>query len=440
VLSFPAVDERGQELLPSSFLQAVRDCFDQETLEKRTLRRRMLIEGYRDDIPLSPAEVRVRVAAGWWSGAGDVQDLPADLRANLGAAAEVVRLRFREREYSPHDGLFRDPQVIAAVGEQFGPERIFSPTALENYVSCPFRFFLEHALRLEPLEEPREEIEVTRRGMAFHRGLARLHSKLQAEGIHQPSPEVHERVLREISAAVEEDVRRAPSPATKELWRLEGLRLLKLAARYQGHWQKFLKPWQERGIAPRPHLFEIDFGLPAAEGQVAHPPLVLEVEGVEVRISGRIDRVDLAELPEGVGFWIIDYKTGRGSHYTAADLAEFRKLQLTLYAHAVEAVLLAGQKARPLGMAYWLVGEQGPKVVLPLRAPVQWLEEQGRWPAIREQLGQWVTTLIRRIRAGAFPLAPRSEHCTQTCPFGQVCRISQARGVGKVWDLALPGG
>jgi ATP-dependent helicase/DNAse subunit B len=325
------------------------------------------------------------------------------------------------------------------VGKQFGPRHVFSPTALEDYVACPFRFFLRHVLHLEPLEEPREQIEVTRRGMAFHRALARLHQQLREQGVHAPGPGVAEAVLREIGTAVEEDVHRAPGAASKELWRIEGQRLLRVAGRYPGHWSRFVEPWLARGVAPRPHLFEADFGLPAPEGQEPVPPLVLREEGVEVCISGRIDRVDLADLDEGLGFWIIDYKTGRSAHYTSTDLAAFRKLQLTLYALAVEAVLLAGQSARPLGLAYWLVSESGPKLALPGRSVALWLEEPGRWHAVRRQLIAWVAKVAEKIREGAFPLAPRSEHCTLTCPYGPVCRIGQARAVGKVWDLPLPG-
>jgi hypothetical protein len=57
---------------------------------------------------------------------------------------------------------------------------------------------------------------------------------------------------------------------------------------------------------------------------------------------------------------------------------------------------------------------------------------------VREQLQGWVVTLVGNIRRGVFPLQPRYEHCTQTCPFGQVCRITQARAVGKTWSLPLP--
>ena len=169
------------------------------------------------------------------------------------------------------------------------------------------------------------------------------------------------------------------------------------------------------------------------------PSLVIRVDDVEVRISGRIDRVDVAQLDDGLGFWIIDYKTGRAGHYTGTDLASFRKLQLTLYALAVEEVLFADRGARPLGLAYWLVSESGPKVALPSRALTQWRDDPRRWLAIREALRQWVARLATNIRRGAFPLAPRSEDCTATCPFGPVCRIGQSRSVGKVFDLPLPG-
>src|SRR5262249_25509233 len=98
-LSYPAVDERGQDLLPSSFLSAVHDCFRPGAIPVE--RRNMLIEGYDRDVPLCPAEQRVRSAL-----------RGTDLSANLAAAAQVVRHRFHDRAYTPFDGRFRDPDVI----------------------------------------------------------------------------------------------------------------------------------------------------------------------------------------------------------------------------------------------------------------------------------------------------------------------------------------
>jgi ATP-dependent helicase/nuclease subunit B len=437
ILSYPAVDQRGQELLPSSFLLAVRACLHPDAFKGKVEQRRMLIQGI-DDEPLSAAEIRVRAAKNYKAGGLDDPALPTDLRANLQDAGKLFENRFESKYHNAYDGLLRNPAVVGELTSIFGPERIFSPTALEEYISCPFKFFLHHVLHLEPLEEPSEEIEVTRRGQAYHRAMARLHRKLKASGVHGPTDAVTQDVTREMTEAVEEDVRRAPSPAAKELWRLEGRRLVRTAERYVAQWRKFLKPWLERGVSPQPDLFEADFGLPTADGSPPVGPLVVRIDDVEVRVSGRIDRVDLVELDDGVGFWIIDYKTGRSGHYTGKALSEYSRLQLTLYALAVEEVLLAGRAARPLGLAYWLEGEGGPKVALPGRAAAQWLDDGSRWRTIREDLRQWVAVLVRNIRQGNFVLQPREENCTQTCSFGQTCRITQARGVGKEGMLSLP--
>jgi ATP-dependent helicase/DNAse subunit B len=460
VLSYPAVDDKGQALLPSSFLSHLLDCFAPGAVPVE--RRNMLIEGYDRDTPLSAAEYRIQVAACGGElqarrvseGNGhpsltlrvSVSPLAPDVRANLADAAELSRLRFHLPDHTPYDGLFRDPAVIAEVQKRFGSEKVFSPTALESYVLCPFRFFLGNVLHLEPLEEPREEIESTDRGLAFHRALSRLHTYLKDRGIHLPEEAVDAELMGRLDEAVEEAARRAPSPAAERLWRIEGQRLKRAAERYRPHWKKFIEPWLPRGVRPQPFYFEVSFGLPVADGETPHDPLVIRVDGVEVRVSGRIDRVDVAELPEGSGashgFWIIDYKTGNPAHYTGSALREFRRLQLTLYALAVQEVLLAGKESRPLGLAYWLVADSGPKTALPAwpKKPVAWFDEADAWGNVREQLRRWVVRLVSNIRQGTFPLKPRSDDCTQTCDFGQVCRISQCREIveGKTWQLPLP--
>jgi ATP-dependent helicase/nuclease subunit B len=435
VLSYQAVDDRGQKLLAGSFFQIVIGLFGQDLVP--TERRHMLLQGLTSDVPLSAAEVRVRKALEWNSGKQNVS-MSEDLWANLAAAQNMEQRRFKDGEFNEFDGLFRAPAALAEVAIAFGPKKVFSPTTLEDYVTCPFRFYLRHGLRLEPLEDPREEIELTRRGLAIHRALARLHRKLLADGIDAPNEEVGKRMQEEMGRAIEEDIQRAPSLASKELWRLEGERMLRLAKRYPDQWNRFLKPWNKRKIAPKPHLFEVDFGLPAAPGQTAAPALTLRLGEEEVLVSGRVDRIDIAELDDGTGFWIIDYKTGLGSHYTGTDLARFSRLQLTIYALGAEEVLLAKEGARPMGLAYWLVGEEGPKIALPQKIADKWLDDPTAWPVVRENLRRWIMTLVRNIRQGNFPLAPRSPDCTLTCPFGQVCRITQSRSVGKIWDLPLP--
>jgi ATP-dependent helicase/nuclease subunit B len=452
ILSYAAVDAKGQPLLPGTFLRAVRECFTAGAIVVE--HQKMLIEGDLTREPLSAAEARSQFADGI-HGAGDGPtghpDLPRALCQNLQWAREVAAARFHSKDYDRYDGWLNHPVARAAVADRFGSHKVFSPTALEGFVACPFRFFLDQVLRLEELEEPGEEVEHTRRGAAYHRALSRLHLKLSAadpQMTRTPLPDrIGTELRNEIDVAVQEYAQRAPSPAARKLWELEGKRLHRSATKYADHWEGFLDPWRKAGAALDPRLLEADFGLPAAGAQVqgavvaeSREPLVLTIGDVEVRIGGRIDRVDIAELKGELGFWIIDYKTGRAASYTAAELARFEKLQLPLYALAVERVFFPGRKARPLGLAYWLVTDTGPKTVSHnARQALGWLNDPKKWSAFRKQLEEWVATVVGRIRDGHFPLAPRSDHCTQTCSFGHVCRISQSRNVGKTWDLPLPG-
>jgi ATP-dependent helicase/nuclease subunit B len=448
VLSYPAVDEKGQTLLPCSFLLAVRDCFLPECLKDESAHlqhRRMLIQGVREDVPLSPAEVRVRLAQHWHAQRSTdavAGGLPDAVVANLRAAAGVAKARFATNDFTPYDGWLANPAIQAELATRFGPGTILSPTALENYVACPFKFFVRSVLKVAPLEEPPEEIESTNQGQAFHRALARLHGRRKESGAHHPDDAVNEELLRYLDDVIKQEAERS-SHAGKVLWDLEGKRLKRFGQRYGSHWRKHVKAWNERAIYPRPELLEVAFGLPTGEDDGRGTRLVVCVDGIEVSVSGRIDRIDIAELPDdqGLGFWVIDYKTGRGANYVARELHEFKKLQLTLYALAAEEVLLAGRRARPMGLAYWLVAEKGVKTGMPgHHQATAWLDDASAWERIRVTLRSWIVRLARGIRAGEFPLKPRSESCTATCDFGEVCRIGQVRKVveRKTWRLPLP--
>ncbi|MCS6850453.1 MAG: PD-(D/E)XK nuclease family protein [Gemmataceae bacterium] len=432
VLSYPAVDPSGQMLLPSSFLEAVCDCFTAGAIPSR--QRKMLIEWHEGDAVLGPAEARVLAARH-----GATTLLGGDVAAHLADAAEMIRCRFTALEHTVFDGWLRQPEVVAAIGEAFGPTRPLSPTALDDYIACPFRFFARHVLRLLPLDEPEEGIDAAHRGSAFHRALARLHRRLQQANIERPTPEVAQQLHAELARAVEEYARRAASDASRTLWQLEGQRLQRLAGRYEKQWSYFLEPWQRQRSSPQPRLFEAAFGI--TPGEASFGPLIIREGDVAVRIAGRIDRIDVTPLRDGLGYWVIDYKTGRASNYSAGRVASLEQLQLPLYALAVEEVLLAGQRARPLGLTYWLVLAEGPKAMLPgHRHKTAWLTDPEAWARYRQQLRAWVIDLVQRIRRGEFPLHPRYEHCTSVCPYSWICRIAQSRSAveRKDWSLPLP--
>ena len=356
VLSYPAVDEKGQPLLPGSFLRVVRECFVPDALPVE--RQRMLIEGYAAREPMSVAEARVQFAAAM-RGRGDIAPwqcpgLPPELcehlrpgRPGRGRPLPGQRVHRLRRLAGRPLGRRRGPRAVWP-GPRLQPDR---PRDLR---------------RLPVQVSPRAGASTRRIGRARRRGrthaprgrlspgAARLHGKLakaDPELTRAVLPEdIGPALLAEIDQAVAEYAARAPSPASRKLWELEGKRLHRSAAKYRGHWEGFVDPWRKAKAVLTPHLLEADFGLVTLEVQSgavsdAATPLVISVGGVEVRIGGRIDRVDVAAIGDEIGFWVIDYKTGRAAKYTAGELTRFERLQLPLYAMAVEQVFFPG--ARP---------------------------------------------------------------------------------------------
>jgi RecB family exonuclease len=409
------VDAKGQEQLPSSFLA---DWRERNEVAKVTTRK-MLIQGYAAEELYSEAERRVRFENELAPGTDGTHVVAAPaVIENLKRAKQLAAARFHDKTFNRFDGGL-SPQFLTAnrdlsgPGSVFDPGHVFSPTALEAYVACPFKFWLGHVLGVEPLDDPPDAVEHTRRGRAIHRAL---------KAFHEAGPDCDDAVTAGVRAAFDkavEEYGRRTGGAVAALWALDAVRLRRTAGRYGGQWQTFRAKESKSGPTPVPKHFESDFG---------RAPLEITVDGIHVRIGGTIDRIDVATLPDGLGFWVIDYKSGRATSYSGAAVARLERLQLPLYALAVERVLFQGQRARPLGLAYWLVTDTGPKSVL----------KKVDWAKFRDQLERWVTAVVAQLRSGAFPLAPRSKDCTATCRHGPVCRIAQHRNSAKRFDLPPP--
>jgi hypothetical protein len=132
VLSYPAVDERGQELLPSSFLGLVRECFEPEAIPVE--RRSMLLEGLDRDIPLSPSEYRVRLARARRS------DLPLELDAPTWYGSGCMTATTAPTTGVPQSRGHRRRRTPVR-------PRASSVHGSRDCVACPFKFFLRHGLR-----------------------------------------------------------------------------------------------------------------------------------------------------------------------------------------------------------------------------------------------------------------------------------------------------
>gem|GEM_PF-2797459 len=474
VFSYAAFDANGESLLPAAFLQQWRE--QNPSLPVTVHRQKMLLDGYWTQKPLSAAEQRVQYAYAWARGRrAERRDYPAvteEVVQVLERAQRMAEARWGRPDYTTYDGRLQHPAALRVVQKLFDDQYLFSPTALETYLYCPFRFFAQHVLALQKLPDPTEEVEQTRRGLVLHEALARFHQELATQGqdwerILAPKAasasstvadsgssgeatctsegelqaataewnETEQQWVQRLEDLITEEVQRqlprGHSRLVRELWRWEGLRLRRYARRYWRQWQHFLERCQKRGLVPQPVAFEEAFG-------VGQRQCLVEVDGRTIRLGGRIDRVDQDLL--GQGLWIIDYKTGRGYGYTAAQVERLERLQLPVYALAWEKLSAHHSAVPPVrGLIYWFVTSSGPKVIWPAsRSQMFGLDDAQSWERLRGRTIQRLHQVVTAIHQGCFPLAPRERDCTSFCPFATMCRINQSRGLKEDrWELML---
>ena len=199
------------------------------------------------------------------------------------------------------------------------------------------------------------------------------------------------------------------SDAQAGLWRIE----LERKKRQLRTYARQAHDYETKGVSSTPRHFEVEFGQPKGE----FPALELGEGADMVRLQGKIDRIDWVETENGTAFRVIDYKTGTGPRIQ--DVKAFVRIQLPLYALAVERLGLAGSVEQLFDLAYWELREKGFKPV------------KIDWPSYREELVPAVINAVKSLRAGGFEVNSVDKDCTRLCDFSTACRIKQVREARK---------
>ncbi|NLA99358.1 MAG: PD-(D/E)XK nuclease family protein [Methanomicrobiales archaeon] len=418
-LSYPAA-EGSTPLVRSGFVDAVQEAFAPG--------------GWGDgDLPGS------RLAAAWKAGALLTWGgLPARMPQGLSAREAVCRLNIenyhRKGDYnSSYDGMLRDdPTIVTALAERFGDGAVVSPTALETYADCPFRFYLGSVLGLAPLPEADPDLTAQERGSLIHRIAYRFYSGWKCDGNGPVTGACYPDALQRLLAAGREEVDRFTSETPA--WEADREHLLGSPAAGRGLLERFLM--HEMEVAPShfvPHAFEVSFGLPVVPEEVdaisTSDMVTIPLDEGTIRLRGRIDRVDI--LPEG-RFMITDYKTG-SSHPRLKDIEAGKALQLPLYLLAVETLTgmegVAGTyytlrrgkiRNQPV---FWDAGLQDSFACFPgsSRSGVGDIRE-----LVNTTL-MWVQRHLSGIRAGRFPPRLDAGPCPAYCGFKTICRFDALR-------------
>ncbi|MSR64081.1 MAG: PD-(D/E)XK nuclease family protein [Planctomycetes bacterium] len=264
--------------------------------------------------------------------------LPSRLAFHRPAAEIPLRVRHflpeGERDASPSAPAERNEERRHAcpVLPWSAPKKV-RVTAFRDFLDSPYLFYLRHVLGLETLDDRLAELDPRLFGNLAHGALEDL--------FDGPSDSTDERVVGEhlvarLRARAAVTFGAAPLPAVGlQLAQLE--RRLRIFAARQA--ERAAEGWRIHAVEWKPPT-----------------PVVLDVDGEPLELSGKIDRID--RHPDG-RWAILDYKTGdrrrapREAHKKKD--GSWSDLQLPLYRHLARALELAGEPA--LGYV-WIAKEE----------------------------------------------------------------------------------
>jgi ATP-dependent helicase/nuclease subunit B len=321
--------------------------------------------------------------------------------------------RWQSRKWTPADGLIDpDPQTLEVLQAYRLRARSYSPTALQQYAACPYRFLLYAIHRLRPRDEMEalEQIDPLTRGALFHDVQRELFRELEAEGLLPVTADRlagvldrADRALHRVAARYEEDL----APAIPRVWQssLEEMRT-------------DLRGWVQELVALHadwlPVRFEFAFGLPPDPDRDPRSTSEEAVLPGGFRLRGSIDLVEQSRTRSLLR--VTDHKTGRAPERPPQWTGNGETLQPLLYGLAVEGLL--GETVDAGVLFYATQRGNYTQIEIPLT------------PQARQRAAQVLETIDEALTSGFFPAAPRAEAC-EYCDYRAVCGPYEERRVGR---------
>ena len=353
-------------------------------------------------------------------------DAGGQLTQHPGVADAVARgIRCLQARRSPEFTEFDGNLAGVAIPSPTEAGNPLSPTGLEQWALCGFRYFLGRVLRVSERDEPEQlhEIDARERGSGVHRVLERFLVEVLDQGVplpHEPWSPEHRRRLHEIADEEFDELERLGRTGRAVTWRVERARLHRLLDGFVAADDRY-----RASQGATPEQIEMAFG------DTDHDAVLVDLpDGRSVRFHGFADRVDRTSDGRMV---VLDYKTGKGKdeyrRFEADAFAAGTTLQLALYAEAARQRLGAAETAA----YYWMIDE---------RADFQqfgydWTDQH------RERFVEVIDAMVQGIEAGVFPAVPgefnhfRGTHDNCSfCDFDRVCPVQ--RGAQAETKVSAP--
>lgn len=311
--------------------------------------------------------------------------------AEQARAATTLRVR-TSGPATLHDGNLSS--LHASIAARFPAEYEWSPTAFEAWINCHFFWFAGRLLALEAPSSPEDGVARWQIGQVYHAVLAEWYAPGRKSA----------RTDDALDAVIARHLHTAPA----------AYGFLDTPA-----WQIEAREIADNLRATVAVLDTLEGEPVAVEKRFARDTaLLLTTDAGTVRVRGYVDRID--RLPSGK-YRVIDYKTGKAGYDSSRPLAEGKRLQLALYALAVEQAEGAGSVAD--GRYFFVhTGEAARWSLASFEGGIDQTYEIAR-AAVQQAAGG--------IRAGNFVPMPPDGGCPDYCPAAAWCWHYQPRGYGR---------
>ncbi len=277
--------------------------------------------------------------------------------------------------------------------------KIYSPSVMDDYIRCPVAFYYRHVLGFSEKRRITAEIDPMEQGTIIHRVLQDTFAALHGSIVDAAS---YDRAVTALRDAMEKHF--DGMITTGDYYLFKELAAYKLAAFLKAH------------IKENPRPFTVEAMEKRVEG-------LLRLEnGLEVRLKGRIDRID--SYPEG-DYRILDYKTGGTRKYRPGLLgrigsggpADVRRyvetLQLPLYVY-----LFQCERALPLDKV------EATLILLKSNGEERLFDRKGMTrQEIQEGYMKAVDILFTELLDTGIPFIPFREDLCEDCEFGVLCHL-----------------
>lgn len=447
-LSRPAVLEDGSETVASYYIEELARAIGTERVKKETVRRdfdgRTMFESSRQS---ELATLLIRQEERLRHRAQSRGNYPKALVERLiteagksGILSDDARRRVAiERQrggrgFGKFDGVIGDASLLARIGKRYGAGHVFSASELSLYGRCPFKYFAEKVLKLEPRGEAALDLTALDAGSLLHETLRRFFEMHRGQRLADCDRLELRRELRRIADDVFDAHECAVPPLNPQVWQIDReIRklLLEQVLEYELMIQK-----QTSSKDVRPAYFELSFGMPGVEADPGSTERRLDLrrdsDNEKVEVRGQIDRVDIALDGTVIAY---DYKLSRGANLD--DMKEGRALQLHIYLSALEQLFLPGSEIAGGGY-YTMKGTQPRRNAGLYRAAMQEYTAIGKktsstlsdseWNRIRDEMQSRIWEFVDGIREGRFQVQPSApDKSCPHCDYSVVCRYERFR-------------